>query len=290
MLKMEMDTVSDGIEETTNESLVELNSQEIRDEVNRSFGAVGAFGLMTRFATSGAIRLLQNIRDKKQYKIFGHTDFDDFLENNTLAQTYFGSTYRTFNRLEKQMKKEGEEIFDLLNTMKIPMTERKQLGTGDIEMEGDKVFVGGEETSIEDMPMIKSLIKNLASENKDLKKSEEKKIKEIKDVEAKLTQGDADYEEIRRNFDKYKEGDEFDRALGTTINSLIQLNQQAKDLSDADKAKRGENTLDSLWKLITITRNELAQKNFTFQDFTGSTIDGDPVIEKALAKTEDWDD
>lgn len=287
-MEIEIDEITQEIEQKTNDQISEMNKIETIEQVSVAFGGIAAFGAMARFASSATIKLLQNIRDKEQYKVFGFNDFTSFLDKSPLAKKFCGFTYRTFNRLENQLEAEGQEVFDLLNEMKIPMTERKQLGTGDVQIEGDKIFIGEEETSVEDMPTIKGLIKSLANENRELRDGSDKKESKIETLEKEKKIGQDDYEQLKRNFEEFKNGDDFDRAVGTAANALIKLNDQAKNLSDDDKEKRGENVLDSLWKLINITRDELGQTNFIFQDLTGSAVDSD--LQKAVAATGDWDD
>jgi hypothetical protein len=110
-------------------------------------GAVTALeiagGNVSRMFSAEAIRGLQRIENEKLYIGMGFERFADFLNSD---DCFIGKNayYERLNLLNR----EGEQIYDLLNGLEISMRKRKQLGQGNIEIEGDTLVLKDTEERI----------------------------------------------------------------------------------------------------------------------------------------------
>jgi hypothetical protein len=99
-------------------------------------------------------------------------------------------TKNEFYKREEIFKNEGEHLFDLLNQMKVPIGLRKQLGSGNVTLDGDKVIVkdGENETAIQlgDRTGLLEALSSLADANATKTKQ--------------LTKGKEDYRKLKEKF------------------------------------------------------------------------------------------
>src|SRR5215213_1046993 len=105
-------------------------------------GAIRAVDSIASSLASQTMRNLQQIRDQQLYKKLGFQRFEDFLASDRAPMNY-----AKFNRLENAIEREGDELFDYLQSIDAPLSRRRLLGRGDVTVEGKEVVanVGGEE-------------------------------------------------------------------------------------------------------------------------------------------------
>lgn len=91
---------------------------------------------ISRACSAEVIRALERIEAEKIYLDMGYERFVDFLNDN---HCFIGkSTY--YERLAL-LKKEGTQLYDLMNGLDISLSKRKQIGAGNIEIQGDLVIL-----------------------------------------------------------------------------------------------------------------------------------------------------
>ena len=107
-------------------------------------GAVGAIGQLAQTLSAQTIRALQTVRDDKDFEALGFTRFDDFLDESDVSPM----SYRQFYDREKLLEKEGDHLFDLMNSLKLTHRQRRLLGAGHVQIDDKKgtvIIVTGED-------------------------------------------------------------------------------------------------------------------------------------------------
>ncbi len=100
-------------------------------------GGLDAIDAITTNLMSALIRSYQQIRDNQTYRAAGYQRFDEFLDNHPRSRM----SYKRFNYIEGIYKNLGPEPFDLLSGSGLSMRQMKQIGKGNVEIDGDKVLV-----------------------------------------------------------------------------------------------------------------------------------------------------
>lgn len=108
-----------------------------RDSLLMILGGVRAVHSVADALSAQSIRALQRIRDEELYKSEDFKRFDDFLDQSPLSPM----GYDKFNRLEKALLNEGDELFDYLNAINAPMSRRRLLGKGTLAIEGEEIVL-----------------------------------------------------------------------------------------------------------------------------------------------------
>src|SRR4051794_17728333 len=97
-------------------------------------GAIRAVDSIASALTAQIIRNLQQIRDQELFRAIGFKRFKDFMESERAPMNY-----QKFNRLEGAVEREGDALFDYLQAIDAPLSQRKLLGKGDVRVEGKEV-------------------------------------------------------------------------------------------------------------------------------------------------------
>lgn len=170
------------------------------EETNDLLFLMGGVRAISNLATeldSQAIRKLQLIRDRHLHLRVKDEDgnlfkrFDDFLDK------WRGSpmSYDTFNSREKLLMTEGDEVFNLLNTVRLPMLKRRYLGKGSLCVEGDDAVVTlkdekgtTEEQRIPliDRKLLLNVLSRVADQNNERGRTVERGRKEVEVLKRKL--------------------------------------------------------------------------------------------------------
>lgn len=242
-----------------------LQEQQSRDTTLLALGAINAMTAIAQTLNSNLIRGLQTIRDKGLYRALGYERFDFFLD----LYEYSPMKYKKFNYIEKQFKAEGDEVFDLLNSLNVPMSTRKLIAeseAGAIVIEGDEIFIGDERADLSNLPVIKTLVKKLASANEKFHENKKVQDTKIERLEEQIETGTKEFEELRRAVDAQQEGTPYEQKLMKAHAALIALAIEAKKLPLTITQTRGRDDVESLWKLMLVVRHELQQDDFQLID------------------------
>lgn len=292
MSKTALEKLKDDADKIALDAVSQSDKEAKKQSLYIALGAFGALGVVSKFVGSAIIAGLKKIRDEKDYEILGYTRFDDFLDNDPLAQRYIGISYRTFNNLENQLEVEGKELYDLLNQLQIPITSRKLLATSEgtkITMFGDTVKVGEEEIDLQDVPKIRELVRVIAKETKKLSDRQETSELKIQSLQDQLKTGASEYDELRRAQDAAREGTDYERALMKAIGALLAFAIEAKDTPLVEKAHRAEADMHALWSQVQNVRTALHLDGFFTED-NPDAKEISPLARQAIEETGDWDD
>ncbi len=194
--------------ETAIELTESQQAQVAKQEAAYAFGGIQALMTAGRFLTASAIRAIDAMKEQNIHIQCGYSRFDLFLDKSPLSPMGSDKYYR-----QKQLlQAEGENTFDALNRLGIPLSTRRQLGSGTIEVDGNDVLIGNERIPITDAERIKQMLKDQA------------------DANVRLTR---DLDEGRRQMTvKEKEIKELKQQFTETIKETNRLNEQITELSN----------------------------------------------------------
>jgi hypothetical protein len=209
-------------------------------------GAVKATMSIGRTLAIGAFQRLRKMIEDETYKSFGYATAVDFLnsEHSPLTKNQY------YDRLAA-VTREGEEVFDLLNSMDISLRNRKLLAKGEIRIEGEDVVVGHEDheerVPIADRLGVKTLIATLVEKTVTV---EQRLAQEQK----KNTIGQKDNEKLKRQLAEAKakaaqvnpDASESVNALLVATGALTRLEEQLAETSPEEREALREMVFESL--------------------------------------------
>ena len=207
------------------ESLTVARISEEAADALKLLGAVQAGLNISKSVSARSIRALQSFLDSEGYKVLGHDNLTDFLNNSPHSPMTKNQYY---DRLEI-LDREGDATFDLLNQMRIPVAVRKQIGDGNIKLEGDKIIIGTEEIPVSDTKKVKEIVRTLVDETATQKRTIERGKNEVTKFKKKL--------------DTAKQsgataGSPFEQALLTLLGAFNLLITEVEKLSEEEREEK----------------------------------------------------
>lgn len=209
----------------------------------RSLLYLGGMRAADRIASALSAQVMANLiafEKEKMHEQMGYRRFVDFLDRSP----YSPMTKHQFYKRREVFEREGEEVFDLMNDIGLPLARRKMLGRGQVRLEGETVIVkdGGNELSIDldDRARILETLSALADANAEKAR--------------RLERGREDYERLRRKIAAAPEEnqavgrDELDRV---TLSATAMLSALAGMLRDASEERR-EKFLEAHLNLLAL--------------------------------------
>lgn len=241
----------------------QLMTASISSEKDRALvmiGAVSAVNQIAAILSSQTMRGLQHIRDEKVFESLGFTRFDDFLNESE----YSPMSYRQFIDREKLLANEGDQLFDVLNTMKMSHKQRRLLGAGNVKIDeengtvivtttvgpGDVSATRTEEIELSDRTRLLQTLSALADQNALLNdKTNKQKIK--------IERGEQDVIDLKKQLDEAKNrpGERsaeqllFDQFM-RVVNSIDALAVTVKEMPLVQKMQHEEVYLNSIQAAI----------------------------------------
>lgn len=226
------DTVSGDPNGNNTDSVLK---REAHDQVLRMLGALGFSERLTTALSAQTLRALDHIKREKLYISLGYQTFDDFLDHDPHSSMKSEAFRRRWNLLQG----EGDDTFNLLNALKVPLETRKLLA-GEIEVTEDGIKIGGVETKLNDNERIVELISKLHGKTLEQQRTIQRKDK-------KLAQGEKDFEALkRRAIVANPEGTETGQAYLTAAGALSRLREILEAASDEEKRVMREPILNLL--------------------------------------------
>lgn len=219
-------------------------------ELGMVLGASGALHALSQSSGAKLIKSLQFIRETKSYKEAGFDTFENFLNK----YQYAPMNYAKFNRLEKQFLAEGEAAFDTLNALGIPLSQRKLLTGGTLQIEGDKLYIGQHDNEqvvpLNDRTRVVEVIKALADKNSEQSRTIERGQSEVTKLKKKLDQARKAASAIRR-----ADTPTHDQALMDVLIAMGRYAEECQKLSDEEVAEvrdKALNLISEQWQNIRI--------------------------------------
>jgi hypothetical protein len=200
------------------------------DSRERALLFLGGMRAADRISAALSAQVMANLiafEKERMHESMGYTRFAEFLDRSP----YSPMTKHQFYKRREIFEREGEQVFDLMNDIGLPLARRKLLGRGAVRLEGETVIVldGEEEVTIEinDRARILETLSALADANAEKAR--------------RLEVGREDYERLKRRMAEEApaaiphDRDELER-VGLTATAM--LSALAALLIDAPEERR----------------------------------------------------
>lgn len=181
----------DAASEELHEQVEENITQAMHAAAVEEFGAIRAITSLGKFLSANAFRGLQKWLEDGKYRSYGFPDITHFLNEHPNSPMSKNQYYDRLAVLEK----EGDDGYDFFNSLKVPISARKLLSQGDVEIEGDIARIGKEEINLNDKGRIREALLLLAKEQQKQartietgKKDIDKYKRQISELEKRVAQ------------------------------------------------------------------------------------------------------
>jgi hypothetical protein len=184
----------------------------------------------------------------------GYKSAADFLNSPDSPFTK-SKYYERINVLEA----EGDENFNILNNMNIPISTRKQLKAGNFQIDGDDIVLGDKRIPVSDRGAVVEALKGLAE-----KAAEQSRI---------IDRGKKDLDKWKRKADEarkngHSDSTPFEQALHGSISSLVRLAAEVKELPEEERIQ----AFKELLRILAPTWNEV-MRSFNLNGTAGDDAD-----------------
>jgi hypothetical protein len=208
------------------------NAQQQQQVIQASMLVGGAVALETvgrkiaEQLSSATFRALEQLAETEAYKALGFETFVDFLNSS-----YSPLNKSQFYERKALLEREGDQTFDLLNSLNVPITVRRRLGSGMVTVDGDTILVGSDRFELESRAQIVEVIKTLANKTVQQERTIEKgkqqltKLKKKLDEQPAIAHGETGY----------------NAALITLLSNITWLRDELRRLSLVEREQVREN-------------------------------------------------
>lgn len=197
-------TLQDKLEKVADEHAGEILDERLAahaaHETRSAIYILGGIRTADRIASvvgSEAMRALIRFQDEERYKALGFATMVDFLNESELSPMSKNQFYDRKGLLEK----EGDQVFNLLNDLGVSVRQRKLLGRGNVQIDGETALVtlGDEELAIEltDRTRLLETLIALADANADKSAKIEKQAEKIAKHDDEKRELYAEIDEVR---------------------------------------------------------------------------------------------
>lgn len=198
-------------------------------------------GAIAATLSAQTMRALERFQQEKKFKALGFPTFDKFLDESPHSTMTKNQYYQRMALVRKL----GDDPFDLLTTMGISFSTQKLLEKGDVVIEGDKVFINGEERDRSD-PAVIHLLQELFDERRQLKDAKIADEAEIARVKKENAAGKAELEKKQREIDAQNEDSSFTKAFSSLVMATLNLINEVKALPESEREKRADDDIEIL--------------------------------------------
>jgi len=251
-------------------------------------GGIRAVDRVRQNLSSQVMTALITFQDEDMHESLGYDRFADFLDNSE----YSPMKKSDFYRRKELFEKEGSELYDAFNAMKIPLSTRKllaQSNAGEIHIEGDKLIIGETEVAKAEKDVIKEVVESLAKEIRTANSEVEKQKAQNEKLQTQIKEGVEQYEILDRKFQGLTEGSPLDRAQSQLVNAFIRFNDELSKTTVLVKTGK-EDFLDTLWMLLEESRKRIGSTR-TFSDSTAEKqLNLSDLTKRVLAEDDDFGD
>ncbi len=197
-----------------------------RDSLLMVVGGARAIHAVVEALNAQTIRALQRIRDEEFYTADGFTRFDEFLDKSSISPM----SYAKFNRLEKALLTEGDELFNYLNAINAPMAKRRLLGKGTLAIEGEEIVLRHDEDeqriSLSDRATLLTTLSKLADQANEQSRT--------------IARGKKDVDKWKRKADEASangrpDATPYETALDDAIAAIVKLTAEAEQLPENER-------------------------------------------------------
>lgn len=203
---------------------IQSKSDPRRDEFSRLLGALGFSERLANTLSAQNLHALDHMKREKLYLEGGYQTFDDFLDHDPFSPMKADTFRRRWNLLQG----EGDETFNLLNSLKVPMEARKLLA-GQVEVKDNIITIGGVGTRLDDNTRIVELISLLHKKTVEQNRTIERGKKDVEKLKRRTDEAE------RRAINVNPDGTETGQALLTAAGALSRLREILTEAPDEEK-------------------------------------------------------
>jgi hypothetical protein len=227
---------------------------------------------------------LQRFQQEKKHEVLGFDTFDRFLNESPYSPMRKTQYYERLAIINTH----GSDVADLLTAVGISMRSQKLLESGDLEIRDDRIYVAGREIDAASTGVLKDVLSELFDERRQLKSELSKSKDKLDKQEDVIKTGREENEELRRNLDSLNENSPFERALMGAVKSMLTLVGEVKELSDEERAERGDADLKTFAEQWFQLRDAYGVKQQLAERAAGSAT-MENIMDRAIAEGDDGD-
>lgn len=250
-LQKKIREVEDQHAEETLQNHLQNHSQQEMTKAAFAIGAIAAISNLSRVLSSKSMRDLMIFQEMKMHETLGFSRFDDFLNESE----YSPMTKSQFYERKAVLEKEGDSLFDLLNSSGVPIYKRKLLGTGQISVEGEIVTIKTElgdgnssvqQIELNDRTRLLETLTALADRNSELARKADKKQELLDKQKNALLKAEEEIERVKTEKRVEAGLDPHSNSLMNLIGAFAAHRQIVEKLSDLEKAQFAPRTFETI--------------------------------------------
>jgi hypothetical protein len=217
---------TDLIVQTVNAELITDNHSKTVREAAIQFGEISSMLKIGNVFTGQGFIALHRFVESESYKEMGYRDVVEFFDD------IGGISKSTYYNKRAELEREGEEVFALLDTLRIPRNVRALLNPADVTVRGDVIEVDGEQVALDDKKSVKLLLDRMAEKTKRQERELERAEGEVEKARKKATDAESRAAAAPRLTDPL--GD----SLNALIGSIQTLTPQIRDTVGISETER----------------------------------------------------
>lgn len=196
-------------------------------------GSAKTINKLSAALTSQLLIGLKKFQEEAGYKAYGCQTWVEFLQQHPELDM----SKSKFYRLNEVLEAEGPEVFDLLNSLNVPLNARKQIGAGSIQIEGNELVVNEQRVPLDDPRKLKRALTQV--------------IEQLDSANRKAERANKDNEKLKKKLDEAKEEarvaamripsddtDPANQAYMRVISALTELTRELNELPGAEADQR----------------------------------------------------
>ena len=266
--------------QAADEYIEEKTREFTQNETNNAVFALGAIGAIDKLATNlsaASLNALISFQQLKQYEALGFPNFVEFLENSPHSPMSKKQFYDRKGILEK----EGENTFDLLNSLEVSVSKRKLLGKGSVEIEDGKLFVADDsgekiEFELNDKRSIIEAISALADANADKSKQIIKAETQRDKFKEAVLKAEKEIERVKSEKSVPVEAT-YSASLVAVLTSIANLAGEAQKLTAVEKSKLSAPTFEEIQNRLNLLRVAFGNQPLTEVKYSDEALNDDEL-------------
>lgn len=229
------------VDRVASETLEAAQKQASMSDALQLLGAIRATQSLGSSITAQSFRALIQFRDAKGHEALGFDRFDDFLNEFPTSPMSKSQFYERLHAIER----EGDTLFDLLNTLRVPLATRKQIREGEIRVEGELLLLGSNDKQVE-IPLADS--RAVAGVIRDLAETTASQAVKIAKQQEKIKKGSEELKNQKKRFDQQSSYQQppYEQALFNLIGAFTVLYKELEELPAHERREKRAYTLKQI--------------------------------------------
>lgn len=200
---------------------------------------IGGAKVVNRLVMSLSSQLLlalKRFQENEGYKAYGCKTWVEFLKQHPELDLSKSQYYERIKVLES----EGPEVFDLLNSLNVPVSARKHIGAGSIQIQGNDLVVNDQRVPLNDTRKLKRTLTQVIEQLDLTSRKAERATKDNEKLKKKLDEAKEDARLAAVHLPGDADRDPAHQAYMRVISSLVALTRELNELPRAEADQRLE--------------------------------------------------